>query len=359
MMNIQKAKIVTGLDIGSSKISAVAASISKDGRFDIIGHATRDSRGVSRGVIIDLNEAVQSTASVLKKLKSKLPSGLGGIYVNMTGEALKGSGSSGMIPISVRGREITVTDMARCVDAGSTIHLPFDREIIHRIVQRFSVDDQPWIKSPLGLYASRLACEVYIITAAVNNMQDIYKCVSNAGYDAKEIVYTGLADATAVLNKEEKAAGVLLLSIGAQLTEMSVFFDGTLCGIDILSSGAEDFKGDFRASPVFDGIIAKVASKMKHFSDSGNKLQSIVVTGGIIFSDGVIEYMEEKLACPVRMGVAKDVRGDISGLDSIRLCTAIGLAKYAAASYEEKVRRDKDLMGRVSSAVVDIFNNYF
>jgi len=356
---MRKIKVITGFDIGSSKVSAVSAGIGKDGQFSIIGHVTQDSRGLSRGVITDLNEAVRSVSGVLKKLKAKSPNGLGQIYVNISGQTVKGARSKGMIPLSVRGREINRYDMSRCIDAASTTHLPFDREIVHKIVQKFSVDDQPWIRDPLGLYASRLACEVYIITAGVNSIQNIFKCVNSAGCDVKEVVYTGIADGSIVLDKGEKEEGVLLLSIGASLTEISVFHQGALCDIEILQTGAEDFKNDFRTSESFNNILAKIAAKMESFKNNGSSLKSIVVTGGIIFADGVIEYLEEKLLYPARMGVAKEIRGEISGLDSIRLCTAIGLARYACAKYENLPQNAKNFAGRVSSAVVDIFNNYF
>ena len=356
---MQKVKVITGLDIGSSKVSAVSAAINKDGLFSIIGHVTQDSRGISRGVIADMDGAVRSVSEVLKKLKAKSPGGLGQIYVNISGDTVKGTRSKGMIPISSRGREITRLDMARCIDAASTIHLPFDREIVHKVVQKFSVDDQPWIKDPTGLYASRIACEVYIITAGTNSIQNIFKCVNSAGHDVKEVVYTGIADGSIVLDKEEKDAGVLLLSMGASLTEISIFFEGALCDMEILQTGAEDFKEGFRVSENFNSIIAGIASKIEGFKKSGNGLRSIVVTGGIIFADGVIEYLEEKLSHPVRMGVAKDIRGEISGLDSIRLCTAIGLARYASTKYENLPQNLKGFTGRISSTVVDIFNNYF
>ncbi len=354
-----KNRVITGLDIGSSKVSAVVVSTGKDGRFNVIGQATQDSRGVSRGSIADLNEAVRSVSGVLSKIKAKVPGGLGQIYVNITGETLMGARSKGMVPLSVRGREITRPDMTRCIDAASTIHLPFDREIVHKIVQKFSVDDQPWIKNPIGLYASRLACEVYIITAGVNCIQNIFKCVNNAGYDVKEVVYTGVADGSIVLDKEAKESGVLLLSMGAALTEISIFFEGALCDMEILQTGAEDFKNDFRTSTAFGEVVSNIISKIENIRKSGDSLQSVVVTGGVIFADGVIEYLEEKLSCPVKMGAAKEIRGEISGLDSIRLCTAIGLAKYASLKYENLPQNVKNFTERVSSAVVDIFNNYF
>ncbi|MFA5144055.1 MAG: cell division protein FtsA [Candidatus Omnitrophota bacterium] len=356
---MKRTKIITGLDIGSSKVSAITISIDKGGQLSITGQATGPSRGVSAGAITDLNDAVRSVSSVLKKLRQKAPDGLGDIYVNISGQALKGTRSAGMIPLAVRGREITRPDIARCIDAASTIRLPFDREIVHKIVQRFSVDDQPWIKDPLGLYASRISCEVYIITAAVNSIQNIFKCVNNAGYDAKEVVYTGIADANAVLEKGDKEAGVLLLSMGAALTGISIFSEGALCDMEILQTGAEDFKDGYKENPAFNGLVSKIALKIKDMRSSGKSMQSMVVTGGIIFSDGVIEFLEEKLSIPVKMGVAKDIRGEVSGPDNVRFCTAIGLAKHAIKKYENMPQVPKNFTDRVTSAVADIFNNYF
>ncbi len=353
-------RTVTGLDIGSSKISAVSASIEKRGTFTILGQANVGSRGVSRGVITDLNEAVSSVSGVFKRLQGKTHSSPGEIYVNISGESVKGSRSKGMIPLTTRGREITTFDMARCVDAASTIHLPFDREIVHKIVHKFSVDDQPWIKNPAGLYASRLACEVYIITANVSSIQNIFKCVNLAGHDVKEVVFTGIADASAILETEEMQEGALIFNMGSSLTEISIFFDGTLNVMDIMAIGAEDIKGDFASSDLFGQVVAKVNSRLQEFGvSSGNKIKSAALTGGIAFTEGVIEFLEEKLALPVKMGIAKDIRGEISGVDSMKLSTAIGLAKYACNKHEESRVRSKNFTGRISSAVVDIFNNYF
>lgn len=357
-MNI-KSRIVTGLDIGSSKVSAVSASIAKNGIFTILGQASAGSRGVSRGVITDLNEAVSSVSGVFKKLQAKTHSSTGEIYANISGESVKGSRSKGMIPLTTRGREITTFDMARCVDAASTIHLPFDREIVHKIVHKFSVDDQPWIKNPAGLYASRLACEVYIITANVSSIQNIFKCVNLAGHDVKEVVFTGIADASAILEKEEMQDGSLILNMGSSLTEISIFFDGTLNIMDILAIGAGDINGDFVSSDVFARVINKINSRLQEFELSGNKIKSVALTGGIAFTEGVIEFLEEKLSMPVKMGIAKDIRGEISGIDSMKLSTAIGLAKYACNKYEESRIRNRNFASRISSTVVDIFNNYF
>lgn len=353
---IKKPYIVTGLDIGSSKIAGVTAVAGKDGAFEIIAQASAPSKGIDRGMLVDLNAAVGSVSKVFEKLSGKTSKRMGHIFVNISGADIKGARSAGMVPLALRGREVVKPDIDRCVNVASTIHLPFDREIIHRVVQDFSIDDQPWIKNPLGLYAARLACEVYVITASVNHIQSIYKCVNDAGYDVKEIVFTGMADGSSLIEKEEKELGVALVDMGSSITELSIFSAGSLAAFDIMPIGAQDAGGDFRDNVAFRSLYTSIDARIKDFAASHGKVSSIILTGGLAFTDGIIEFLEEKLAYPIKMGVPKDVRGDISSLDSVRLSTAIGLAKYAC---EKKLAEDTGISRRLSEKVLDLFNNYF
>lgn len=359
MKPMKKQEIVTGLNIGSSKIGGVVAEAGNSSTFNVIAHASESSKGVVRGSIVDLNECIDSVSAVLAKLRYKIASRPDNIYVNISGIDLVGGKSRGMIPLALRGREVTKADMAKCIDAASTIHLPFDREIVHRIVHNFSIDDQPWIKSPLGLFASRLNCEVYIITADINHIQNIHKCVSGAGYDVKDVVFTGIADGASILSENDKDEGTMLLDMGASLTEVSIFSGGQLSDLEIIPMGGGDIKGDFKNSAEFNDITAKINSKIQGFLKSGGRISSITVAGGLAFADGIIEALEDRLLHPVKMGAVKDVRGDISGLESIKLSTAIGLAKYACNKHRKKAAEDKGLVGNISAKVVDIFNNYF
>lgn len=353
---IRKPFVATGLDIGSSKIAAVVARVEKDGRFGIVAHASGEAGGIARGMLVDLKDSIDSVSKVLAKLRMKVSKKPGEIYVNISGEDVKGAKSVGMIPISLRGREIAAPDIEKSVNAASTIHLPFDREIIHKIVHSFSIDDQPWIKNPLGLYASRLACEAYVITANINHIQSIYKCVNDSGYDVKDIAFTGIANASSLLDTAEKESGSILVDMGNSLTEVSVYLGGTLDNFDIVSVGSEDAIDDFRSNAGFNELISRITVKLKDLSKRSVKEPSIILTGGFALADGMIEFMEEKLSHPVRMGAMKGVQGDISGLDSVRLATAIGLAKYA---YEKKLSEDRGITRRFSAKVVELFNNYF
>ena len=214
---MSKAAIITGLDISSSKVSAVALEFPGAGHSTILACESLPSKGVYRGSFTDIAEASGSIAKVLTRLGEKIGRRPDNIYANISGESIRGEKSKGMIPLSSRGREVTNLDIERCINAASTIRLTFDREVIHKIVLNFSIDDQPGIKNALGLYASRLYCEMYIITANLNHIQNIYKCVNNAGYDVKELFYSGIADGASVLEDEWKEEGVMLLNTGLRL----------------------------------------------------------------------------------------------------------------------------------------------
>jgi len=264
-----------------------------------------------------------------------------------------------MIPISLRGREVTAPDMDRCADVASVIRLPFDREIVHKVIHNYSVDDQPWIKNPLGLYASRLACEVYVVTCEANHKQNINKCVNNSGYDVRDVVYSGMADASGLLDTDDGGKTVIVLDIGSDLTELSVFTLGCLNDIDIITTGSSDIKGDPASSVAMNEIILRIEPKVRNITESDKRAPKIILTGGMAFADGLIEHMEDRLSCPIKMGVVKDIRGEISGLDSVRLSTALGLARFAYSGYRRKITEEGNIAKRIRERVVDIFNYYF
>jgi len=356
---VKRATIITGLDISSSKISAVALEMSGPMMSRILAYESHLSKGVFRGSIISLDEASNSVAKVLTRLKEKISKGPDNIYVNISGDTVAGEKSRGMVPLSSRGREITKFDMDKCVNAAGTIRLPFDREIIHRIILNYSIDDQPAIKNPLGLYASRLSCEMYMITASINHVQNIYKCVDNAGYDIKGVVYSGIADGMSLLEDEWKEEGVLLLNIGASLTEFSIFSGGSLNVIGMIPIGASDIKGDPGQSVEFDKIVSAVKTKREELLKKGLNIKLAVITGGFVFSEGVVDILEEKLSFPVKMGVVRNIQGNISSIDSLRGVTAIGLVRYAQKQHQPKSFQTKGLIKDISDKVMEIVNNYF
>ncbi len=146
--------------------------------------------------------------------------------------------------------------------------------------------------------------------------------------------------------------------MGASLTEVSIFSGGSLSAMSVIPAGAADIKGDLKASTAFDNIISRIKTKCEEFSNKG-EIKLAVIAGGFAFSEGVVEILEEKLSYPVKMGTVKNIQGNISGIDSLRGATAIGLARYAQIEYQPKPFQTKGLAKEISEKVTEIFNNYF
>lgn len=349
--------LAVGLDIGASKISAVAAELSADGAYRVIGQVTSESAGMSRGSVSDMAEATRAVTCAISKLKFKSArKDIREVYVAISGTDLKCAISRGMIPISMRGREITRRDMARCAQVAGTAFLPIDREVLHRITHSFSADDQPWVSDPAGLYASRLSCEVSVVTADSNHIQNITKCVNNSGCDVKEAVFTCLADYSGLSSQNDGSGRVVLLDIGRSLMAAAEFVSGSMKDLLVLPFGSSDLKAPYREDPGFCQAVTSLSEKFFASDPAGSS--RILVTGGMSFEDGLIEFLEERLLRPVSMGVVRGLRGDVSATDAVRLSTAIGLTKYAHLQYREKLAESASLK-RLTEKVTDIFNNYF
>lgn len=352
-------KIITGLDMGSSKIAAVAALIDAAGNIKFIANANLPSKGVSSGAVENLNDALESVSKALSKIKEKIGRRPENIFVNISGAGIKAERSVGMTSLAFRGREVTNSDIKKATESASMVTLPMDREVLHRIVRRFSVDQENFISNPLGLHAAKLTCEIYLVSAPIAMMHNIQKCINDAGYDVKEIVFTGIADGYSILGKDEKDEGTALLDIGNAVTEVCVFSDGVPASLNVIPFGTKNIKSDFRESSFVGEAMASIGSRLKTAQDAGGHIKSIVVMGGAAFIDGFIEYIEERLSYPAKTAVVRDVVGNMSGIDSVRAATAIGLVRYGAEKMNSAKKDFRTPIHRVSSKVADLLNNYF
>jgi len=350
---------VTGLDMGSSKMAAVAMLVGQSGSVNVVAHASVPSKGMAKGVFVNLDEAIESVTKVLSKLREKLGRRPENIFVNISGIGVRGQRSSGMTPLAARGREVTKFDIQRSIEAASTVTLPLDREVLHRIVHRFSVDGENFIADPIGLHAARLTCEVYLVSAPMNQVHDIQKCVNEAGYDAREVVFTGIADSCSILDQQDRKGCVMILDIGHSVTEACLFSEGVLKRIAVVPFGALNLKGGFREVPVIEEAMAAIGSDMRQARESGTQINSVIVTGGAAFTDGLIEFIEEKFSRPAKTGAIRDSVGNLTDIDNFRAITATGLARYGAGKLTGQKREFMTPIRRMSSKVVDLINSYF
>ncbi len=380
-----KERIVVGLDVGTTKICAVVAAVDGMGKCEIIGIGTTPSKGLRKGVVINIDSTVDSIKKAVEEAELMAGVPIQGVYAGIAGGHIKGFNSHGVV--AVKTREVTRKDVERVIDAAQAVAMPLDREMIHTLTQEFIVDDQDGIRDPLGMSGVRLEAKVHIVTGAVTSAQNIVKSCNRAGLDVLDIVLEPLAAATAVLSDEEKDLGVALVDIGGGTTDVVIFRDESIKHTAVLALGGINLNNDIayglrtpaseadkikrqhgcalldlvdeaeecevkgvgghkprtfsrkslaeiiepRAEEFFDLINREILK-----SGYDEKIASgVVITGGTVVMEGMVELAEQIFNLPVRRGYPQDIGGLVDVVNSPIYATAVGLVKYASTRTSE------------------------
>jgi cell division protein FtsA len=378
-------RIVVGLDIGTTKICAVVAAVSGGSKSEIIGIGTTNSKGLRKGVVINIDATVDSIKKAVEEAELMAGVPIQGVYAGIAGGHIKGFNSHGVV--AVKTREVTKKDIERVIDAAQAVAMPLDREVIHILPQEYIVDDQDGIKDPLGMSGVRLEARVHIVTGAVTSAQNIVKSCHRAGLDVLDIVLEPLAAADAVLTEEEKDLGVALVDIGGGTTDVAIFSGGSIKHSAVLALGGVNLTNDLayglrtpateadkikrqhgvalvemvdedeevevlsvgghkprkiskrtlaeiiepRAEEFFDLINREILK-----SGHDDKIASgVVLTGGTVIMPGMPELAEQVFNLPVRRGNPMDIGGLVDVVNSPMHATAVGLVKYASTHASE------------------------
>lgn len=257
--------LIVGLDIGTSKVCAIIAQVGHDGRMEIIGVGNTPSRGLRRGVVINIDATVRSVLNAVEAAEMMSGREVTGAFAGIAGGHIEGVNSRGVVAVTGKDREITREDVDRVIDAAKAIVIPMDREVVHVIPQEFTVDQQDGVRDPLGMVGVRLEAEVHVITGAVSSAQNIIRCVNRAGVKADDIVLEPLAAAEAVLSKDERELGVLLVDIGGGTTDILVYLDGAPYHTDVLALGGDQVTSDIS---IMLKTPLEVAERLKHEAGS-------------------------------------------------------------------------------------------
>jgi cell division protein FtsA len=236
--------LIVGLDIGTTKVCVIIGQYNDSGQLEITGVGTTASRGLRRGVVINIETTVRSIAAAVEGAEMMSGREVGSVYTGIAGGHIEGINSRGVVAVTGRGREITREDVDRVIDAAKAIVIPMDREVLHVIPQEFVVDDQGGIKNPIGMIGVRLEAEVHIITGAVTSAQNIVKCVNRAGFKVNDIVLEPLASSRAVLTQDEKELGVLLIDLGGGTTDVLLHLEGAPYHTEVLAVGGDQVTND-------------------------------------------------------------------------------------------------------------------
>ncbi len=408
-------KVLVGMDIGTTKVCTVISKINEMNELEIIGVGLVPSRGLRKGVVINIETTANSIASSVEKGEIQAGIEIKGAYIGISGGHVEGITSKGVIAISDKNKEITDADVRRVVDAAMAIVIPVDREVVHVIPQEFIVDNQGGVKNPVGMSGIRLEAIVNVITAAASSINNMVKSVNRAGYDTLDIILEPLAAAQAVLTEEEKELGVALVDIGGGTTDYIIFENGSTRKTGIISLGgnqitndvafvlrtptnaAEEIKKRYGAaiadyippdeeieipglggrSPTIEkrkNLVEVIEARIEEIlslvnlefekNNFKNRLPAgVVLTGGVALTPFIVELAGEIFGLPVRVGKPLGISGLKDIVDSPVYSTAVGLALYAKDHLPRlgpvNTRDDEKNFKSIIDRIRDWFNEFF
>ncbi|MFW5836569.1 MAG: cell division protein FtsA [Desulfovibrionaceae bacterium] len=395
-----KSDLIVGLDIGTTKICAVVGEVSPDG-VDIVGIGTSPSTGLRKGVVVNIEQTVQSVKKALEEAELMAGCEIRSVYAGIAGSHIKGFNSHGVI--AVKGGEVTKKDQERVIDAARAMHIPPDRDVIHTLPQEFIVDDQRGIADPLGMAGVRLEVKVHIVTGAVTSAQNIIRSCHRSGLDVADIVLESLASSKAVLSEEEREIGVALVDIGGGTTDLAIFGSNSIKHTAVIGLGGNNLTNDIAyglrtpsvaaeeikvrhgcaltdlieneevvevpsvggrvsrklsrrvlaeiCEPRCEEILALVDQELVRSGYKNVIAAGVVLTGGTTLIQGMEELAEQIFDLPVRIGLPSGIGGLKDVVNSPKFATAVGLLLYGAemeGSREQRFRiRDDNMFSRI------------
>ncbi|MEK7610912.1 MAG: cell division protein FtsA [Patescibacteria group bacterium] len=241
---MSRERIITGIDIGSSKICTVIAQLSGEDKVSVIGVSSTPSRGIKKGVVVGIDEAVEAIAKSLEAAERMAGYAVNGAFVLVDGSHIASMNSKGVVAVAHQDTEITPVDVSRATEAAQAVSIPSSQEMIHVIPRGYIVDSQEGIKDPLGMSGIRLEVETNIIYGAAAVMRNLVRCVQQVGVDVEDLVYSGIAGAESVLNDTEKELGTILADIGGGTASVTIFLAGSPIYSSVLPIGGQNITND-------------------------------------------------------------------------------------------------------------------
>ncbi|MFH1827478.1 MAG: cell division protein FtsA [bacterium] len=379
-------ELICGIDVGSTKVSTIVSVQPKDEeKLRIVGFDVTRSKGVKRGLIVDIDQVTESVEESVEKAERMVGKKISSAYVSVGGPHISSMNSQGVVAVSDPQGEINEQDVGRVVEAARAVSLSNTKQIIEVIPRGFTVDGQEGIKNPIGMSGVRLEVETHIITASLTNLKNLDRCLSDLGIGNDGFIFSGLASAQAVLSETDRELGVVLVDIGGGKTDICIYDDGSLAYSSSIPIGARHITNDIAvglrvsldtaekiklylskedkegkneesqkekydltkldipekiesmsAKTVIDGIIGarieeiyKMIGEEVEKSDFGNEIPAgIVMTGGGALTIGMTEIGKKVLGLPLRIGRPENITGLIDEIIEPQYATTTGLILY-------------------------------
>ncbi len=371
-------KLIVALDIGTSKVVAIIGEINEEEEVEVIGFGHHRSRGMKKGVVVNIESTVQSIQRAVEEAELMAGCQVHSVYAGIAGSHIKSLNSHGIV--AIRDKEVTQTDVDRVIDAARAVAIPADQKVLHVIPQEFIIDKQEGIREPIGMSGVRLEAKVHLVTGAVSAAQNIIKCVRRCGLEVDDIILEQFASSYSVLSEDEKELGVCIIDIGGGTTDIAVFTDGAIRHTAVIpiagdqvtndiavalrtpTQNAEDIKikyacaltqlanpeetievpsvGDRDArrlarqtlaevvEPRYEELFTLVQAELRRSGFEDLCAAGIVLTGGTSKMEGAVELAEEIFHMPVRLGIPQGVTGLIDVVRNPIHATGVGLLLF-------------------------------
>lgn len=376
-------QLIIGLDIGTAKISVIVGELAPGEPIEIIGVGTQVSRGIKRGVVVDIESTVQAIQRAISEAELMANCDIHSVYAGIGGNHIRSLNSSGVV--AVKDREISSSDVDRVLDAAKALPIPADQKILHVLAQEYLIDDQDGIRMPVGMSGTRLEAKVHIVTAASSAVQNITKCVQRCGLNVDHLILQPLASSVAVLTEDEKDLGVMLIDLGAGTTNIAIWRGGALQHSSVIPLGGDQVTGDIAQAlrtatpnaeelkikyacalaklaapeetiqvpgvgdrearrlsrqllasvvqPRYDEILSLAHSELTRSGLEDLVPAGIVITGGGAKIEGAVEHAEEVFGMPVRLGLPHSVIGLSDVIANPANAAGIGFLMFGAELY--------------------------
>ncbi len=404
--------VLVGIDVGTSKVCALIGEVGRDGRLTVIGHGTVPSSGLKKGAVVNIDQTVRSIRDAVERAERLSGWKIDKAFVGVGGAQVESVNSTGQVAVASHTREVARDDIKRAIEQARTIPIPSNREVLHVERRGFTVDGQEGVKDPLGMSALRLEVETHIVTAPATAVQNLMKCVAQAGVKIDELVVNALASAEAVVSETERELGVAVADIGAGTIDLAMFSEGSPFHTTVLPVGggnvtndvaigiktslpvAEELKVsqgtcDLRGIEEHDTIAVSVlgeeagrtigrlelcqiieARMRETFELLGAEMRSagsgmlpagLILTGGGAQLAGIAELGREVLQMPVRVVAPSGIGGLTDSILTPAFSTSIGLLQWGATFLDEgePARYESapaaGILGRIRDAIRGLF----
>lgn len=367
--------LIVGLDIGTSNVTAIVAEVSADGDIDIIGMGKHPSRGMKKGVVVNIESTANSIKRAVEEAELMAGCEIHSVYVGIAGSHINSFNSHGMV--AIRDKEVTADDLERVMDAAKAVAISTDQKILHVLPQQFLIDEQEGIREPVGMYGVRLEVDVHMVTGSESAVQNVVKCIHRCNLEVDDIILEQVAASYSVLTEDEKDLGVCLVDIGGGTTDIAVLINGAIRHSKVFPVAGDQVTNDIAVAlrtptkyaeeikvkyacalrqltnpeemievpsvgdraprrlarqvlaevvePRYEELFTLIKSELQRSGLEEFCAAGVVITGGSAKMEGAVELAEEVFHMPVRIGVPQDIDGLTDMVKDPLYATGVGL----------------------------------